>query len=94
MKVVAEAPWSWFLFEDGAERFLDVLIEHGAVSFSATVRLDEDQVAAYALEGERFLNALASDVRNAALMRQSKQAPLPSGWSERSVDAVREWKER
>ena len=94
MKVVAEAPWSWFLFEDGAERFLDVLIEHGAVSFSATVWLNEDQVAAYGLEGERFLNALASDVRNAALMRQWKQAPLPSGWSERSVDAVREWKER
>lgn len=94
MKVVAEEPWSWFLFEDGADRFLDVLVEHGAVSFSATVRLDENQVAGWALEGKRFLNAVASEVRTAALMRQWKQAPLPSGWSERSVDAVREWKER
>ncbi|VWC19188.1 hypothetical protein BLA6863_05773 [Burkholderia lata] len=36
MRVIAEDPWSWFLLEEDGKLYLDVLVEHGAVSFGAT----------------------------------------------------------
>lgn len=92
MRVVAEEPWSWILFEDSGSWFLDVLVEHGAVSFNVTAPLRENPMASCDGDGLRFLEGRASAMRRDALMQRWQQAPLPPGWAERSGAAVREWR--
>jgi hypothetical protein len=94
MRVVAEEPWSWFLFEDDGKLFLDVLVENGAISFAATAEFNPEQAARYAREGIGYLNDLSSEMRHKALMRQWSEPPLPPDWAQRSVAAVHEWRKR
>jgi hypothetical protein len=91
MKVIAEEPWNWFLFEDGKTLYLDVLVEHGATSYSVTNVLNIDQATTFKQKGSAYLNVLASDMRTKALMRQWSVPALPSDWAELSISAVREW---
>jgi hypothetical protein len=94
MRVIAEEPWSWFLFEDDGKLFLDVLVENGAISFGATCELSPEQAERYRQEGIGYLNGLSSAMRHQALMRQWSEPPLPPGWAKRSVAAVHEWRMR
>jgi hypothetical protein len=92
MQVIAEEPWDWFLFEDGGKLYLDVLIEHGAISFNVTAALNEEQADDYAREGLACLMQLAGEMRHKALTRQWCAPSLPSEWSQRSISAVHEWR--
>ena len=92
MQVIAEEPWSWFLFEDGGTLYLDVLVEHGAVSFDVTAELTAEQATEYSRKGVACLAQLAGDMRYKALMRQWCIPALPSDWCARSVLAVHEWR--
>jgi hypothetical protein len=94
MLVIAEKAWDWFLFEDEGRLYLDVLVEHGAISFSVTAELTKEQSVAYAREGSNCLAGLSSDMRHKALMRQWTSTTLPPDWGRRSLAAVREWQER
>jgi hypothetical protein len=94
VRVIAEAPWSWFLFQDGEALFLDVLVERGAISYSVTRKPGTEQRVAWERDGERFLEASASAMRHAALVGEWIQVALPPVWSERSVAAVHEWQAR
>lgn len=94
MKVIAEEPWDWFLFDDDGIYYLNVLVEHGAVSYDVTAQLNADQVAVFTRDGKSILMQLASDMRRQALMRQWRASPLPAGWDTRSVAAAHEWQRR
>ena len=91
MQVVAEAQWNWFLFEDAGRLYLQVLVEHGAISFHVTCELSAEQKSAYERQGVAVLGHLSGDMRHKALMRQWRATALPAGWEERSVAAVHEW---
>ena len=91
VKVVAEEPWDWFLFDDDGVYYLDVLVEHGAISYDVTAQLTADQVAVYARDGKSILMQLARDMRHQAIIRQWRASPLPAGWGPRSTAAVHEW---
>ena len=91
MKVVAEAPWDWFLFEDDGRLYLDVLVEHGAISFSVTAELSTEVASAFRRDGASALGDVAGEMRHKGLAREWQASPLPSGWSARSVAAVHEW---
>lgn len=94
MRVVAEEPWNWFLFEDEGKHYLDVLVEHGAVSFSVTAELSADQVNAYERGGMSILEPVSGEMRHKALMREWRIQTLPADWSQRSVAAVQAWQRR
>lgn len=94
MKVVAEEPWNWFLFEDDGKLYLDVLVEHGAVSFSVTAELSSEQARAFRRDGAVALSGVAGEMRHQGFMREWQAPTLPSGWSARSVAAVHEWQKQ
>jgi hypothetical protein len=94
MKVIAEDPWNWFLFDDGGRLYLDVLVENGAASFSVAAELTRDQVDGYHRDGPGSLASVAGEMRHEALMRTWRIGALPSDWGERSVAAVHEWQRR
>jgi hypothetical protein len=94
MKVVAEEPWNWFLFEEDGKLYLDVLVEHGAVSFSVTAELSPEQSRAFRRDGAVALSGVAGEMRHQGSMREWQAPPLPPGWSARSVAAVHEWRKR
>ncbi len=94
MRVIAEEPWGWFLFEDDGKLYLDVLVEHGAVSFNVTAELTAQQAAEFTAKGAASVEGLAHEMRNKALMRQWCIVPLPDDWAGRSLSAVHEWQRR
>ena len=94
MQVVAEEPWNWFLFEDGGILYLEVLVEHGAISFDVAAELSTEQKEAYERHGVTILQRLSGDMRHKALTGAWHATALPSGWAERSVAAVHEWQKR
>ncbi|VWM18772.1 hypothetical protein BLA6992_06931 [Burkholderia lata] len=102
MRVIAEDPWSWFLLEEDGKLYLDVLVEHGAVSFGATSELrfgatselSPEQATRYAHEGIRYLRDFSTAMRNKALMREWSAPPLPPDWEARSITAIHEWQKR
>jgi hypothetical protein len=94
MRVVAEEPWNWFLFEDDGRLYLDVLVEHGAISFSVTSQLSTEQARDYERGGTPSLARLAGEMRHKGLMREWQADPMPPGWAERSIAAVHEWQKR
>jgi hypothetical protein len=94
MKVVAEEPWNWFLFEDDGRLYLDVLVEHGATSFSVTAELSSECASAFRRDGATALDGLAGEMRHKGLMRVWHVPTLPTGWSERSVAAVHDWQKQ
>ena len=94
MRVVAEEPWDWYLFDDDGVYYLNVLVEHGCISYDVTAPLDADQAAVYASEDKEILMQLARDMRSQALMHQWKAGPLPADWGARSIVAAHEWQRR
>ncbi|VWC49198.1 hypothetical protein BLA23254_07638 [Burkholderia lata] len=94
MRVLAEEPWSCFLLEEDGRLYLDVLVEHGAISFSVTSELSPEQATRYADEGVGYLRDLSSAMRHKALMREWSAMPLPADWEARSITAIREWQKR
>ena len=94
MKVVAEAPWNWFLFEDDGRLYLEALVEHGAVSFTVAAELDAEATNAWHGEGQGALDRVAAGMRDKALRREWVIPPLPADWSARSGAAVQAWKMR
>ena len=94
MIVIAEEPWGWFLFADGDVLYLNVLVEHGAVSFDVTAALTDEQGADFARRGAASLTALASEMRRQAIMHEWQAPSLPANWSERSMAAVDTWRDR
>ncbi|MBN3771445.1 hypothetical protein [Burkholderia sp. Se-20378] len=94
MRVIAEDPWSWFLLEEDGKLYLDVPVEHGAVSFGATSELSPEQATRYAHEGIRYLRDLSTAIRHKALMREWSAPPLPPDWEARSITAIHEWQKR
>jgi hypothetical protein len=91
MKVVAEEPWDWFLIEEDGRLYLDVLVEHGAISFSVTAELSTEVASAYRRDGASALSCVAGEMRRKGLVREWQAPPLPLGWSARAVAAVHEW---
>ena len=94
MQVVAEEAWDWFLFDDAGNLYLDVLVEHGAISYTVTAELNADQRNDYARNGMACVSALAAQMRYQAMMRQWSAPKLPSEWSQRSTAAVHAWQKR
>lgn len=94
MKVVAEEPWSWFLFEDEGNLYLDVLVEHGAISFSVTAALTAEQARAYERHGASGLGPVVGEMRHQGLMQEWRAPVLPSNWAARSIAAVHEWQQQ
>lgn len=94
MQVIAEDPWNWFLFEDGEQLYLDVLVENGAVSFSVASGLTPEQARRFRRTGVTSLAPVADELRRKGLMRTWRITPLPADWAERSAAAVHEWKRR
>jgi hypothetical protein len=94
MKVIAEETWSWFLFEDDGQLYLEVLVEHGAVSYEITNLLSHVQAANFSREGHGYITGLASEMCSRALTRQWTAPTLPPNWNELSLAAVREWRKR
>jgi hypothetical protein len=94
MKVIAEDPWNWYLFEDEGKLYLDVLVESSAVSFSVAAELSQDQASGYRRDGPTGLALVAGEMRHKALMRTWRIGALPSNWDERSIAAVHEWQRR
>ncbi len=92
MNVVAEEPWGWFLFADGNVLYLDVLVEHGAVSYTVTAALTDEQGAEFARGGAAALAPLASEMRRQAIMHEWQAQGLPADWAARSMAAVDEWR--
>jgi len=45
------APWDWFLFEEDGRPYLDVLVEHGAISFSVTAQPSAEVANAFRCDG-------------------------------------------
>ena len=93
MHVVAEEPWDWLLFEEDGHLWLDVLVEHGAVSFTVTAELDSAHVAAFNHDGPLALTSQAASMRSQALRREWRIPPLPADWSEHALVAVRTWRQ-
>lgn len=93
MRVVAESPWDWFLFEEDGQWWLDVLVDHGAVSFSVTAPLDPAQRSAFERDGAAALGLPAGRMRDAALARTWVHPALPDGWSDRVLAAVGAWRQ-
>ena len=94
MIVLAEEPWGWYLFDDMGQLFLDVLVEHGAVSYSVTVELNASEREGYLRDGAAFLMQKASDMRYQAIANRCFPPALSSDWTQRSIRAVHEWQEK
>lgn len=94
MKVLAEEPWDWYLFDDMGQLFLDVLVEHGAISYSVTVELNAKESEHYLRDGAPFLLRMAQAMRRRALAKEWCPPALPSGWAQRSIGAVHEWQKK
>lgn len=94
MRLVACDWWNWMLFEEGGHLTLDVLVEHGAISFTVTAELDAAQRAAYDRDGLAALLPVVGEMRHQGFFREWKAHVLPAGWAERSTAAVHEWKAR
>lgn len=94
MQVIAEEPWNWILLEEGDKRYLDILVEHGAMSFNVTFELNPEQAAQHVREGIRYVNELSSAMRNQAVMREWSALPpaLPPDCADRVSRAIREWR--
>jgi len=86
MQVIAESPMEWFLFEENGRVWLDVLVQHEVVSFSVTAELRSSDPQAY-------VPMLVATMRDRALRREWTAPTLPAGWQERSLEAVRVWRE-
>lgn len=93
MRVVAEEPWDWLLFEEDGHLWLDVLVEHGAVSFTVTAELDPAQAATFEHDGPMALMPQAASMRDRALRREWRIPPLPASWSENALVAIRAWRQ-
>ena len=91
MRVVAEEPWDWFLYDDAGTYFLGVLIEHGAISFDVNAQLNAEQAAEYARVGKGAIMRFSAEIRSKVFMREWRPPPLPSDWEPRSLAAVYEW---
>lgn len=94
MQVVAEDPRNWFLLEENGKLYLDVLVEHGAVSFNVTSELSGEQAQDYRLFGASSLSLLSGEMRHKGLMREWRSPATPPGWAERSIAAVHDWQKR
>jgi len=94
MKVVAEEPRDWFLLEDEGMLYLDVLVEHGAISFSVTAELSHELAHAFRRDGRAALGQVVGKMRHKALMREWRAPPMPSSWSARSIAAIQEWQKQ
>jgi hypothetical protein len=94
MIVLAEEPYGWYLFDDMGQLFLDVLVEHGAISYSIAVELNEKESADYFRDGTAFLMQKANQMRHEAITKQWITRPLPSDWPQRSIKAVHAWQKK
>ncbi len=92
MNVIAEEPWGWFLFADGDTLYLEVLVEHGAISYDVTAALTVEQGAAFARGGAPALAPLAAEMRYKAIMHEWQVQALPADWAARSLAAVQDWR--
>lgn len=84
MRVLHEAPTSWFLVQDGRDLWLDVNCEPAA----CTVRLTAEEAALYRRGGGRpYIASLAESLGWFELSRRHDSAVRP-----RVSEAVRAWR--
>ncbi|WP_321957782.1 hypothetical protein [Paraburkholderia bannensis] len=96
IQVIAEEPWDWFLLEGEGTVYLNILVEHGAVSFDVTFELSAEQATEYEHKGIGYIHALSSATRSTALRRDWSAMPVSlhltsPGTAKGVSEAIREW---
>ncbi|MFN8075634.1 MAG: hypothetical protein U0Q15_09460 [Kineosporiaceae bacterium] len=66
VRVIAEEPWSWMLYEDGDALVLDVVCSVGPATFTRALRLSDDDRRRYLGQGRAVLAGLAAGVQGRA----------------------------
>jgi hypothetical protein len=72
MKVVAEQPWSWLLFEDKTKLFLSVVCG-GVGVHDVDIQLTRDEIEHYSQAGSGYVDHLANSIRAKPADFQSRQ---------------------
>lgn len=87
MKIIAEAHWSWQLFQDGAEYYLSVVC--GSVGlYTRDILLTPSEAAQYNQAGERYLHDLAQSACSLSSQRHLADfAARPD-----VIDAIAVWR--
>lgn len=66
MKPIDEEPWSWRLFEDNDDLYLDVLCSHSAIDYQFVICLNEKEASDFRDTGRSALDRLAHAVHYSA----------------------------
>jgi hypothetical protein len=92
MQVIDSEPAAWFLFEDGADLFLDVNCSHSAAGYSVLIRLLPEEVADYRAAGRSSISRLADRVQDSGPFGSFQQRDVSSVHGDASMEAVRAWR--
>lgn len=92
MQVIDHQPAAWFLLQEGNEYFLDVSCERGAVGFSVTIRLAEEERKLYAGGGHAYVMELGEQIFNKSAPGDPRAIRDPA-LGQRIHHAIMSWKE-
>jgi len=92
MQVIDSQPAAWFLFEDGADLFLDVNCDHSAVGYSVLIKLMPEEVAEYRTVGRSSISRLAARVQDSGPRGDYQKRDVSSTYGDASMAAVLAWR--
>ncbi|HVG46292.1 MAG TPA: hypothetical protein VM890_16230 [Longimicrobium sp.] len=92
MQVIDSEPAAWFLFEDGADLFLDVNCNHSAAGYSVLIKLLPEEVADYWTAGRSSISRLADRVQDSGPHGGYQKRDVSSTYGDASMEAVRAWR--
>jgi hypothetical protein len=94
MRVIDFQPADWFLFEDGADLFLDVNCNVSAVGYSVLIKLLPEEVADYRTVGRSSISRLAERVQDSGPPGNYQKRDVSSAFREASMEAIVAWRAR
>ena len=74
MKVISHEPRHWFLFQKGDSLFLDGNYNHSAFGYEFMIKLNEQEVERYKLEGKKYINTLVNSIQKSCPIHKDSKS--------------------